>query len=140
MSRERALFERIAMPQDRPRSARTAEQDLDALLESVRINLQRVLASRHGMCETLDDYGLPALADIVVSGDTHLHVLREAIEVAIEKYEPRLRRVKVSIAPRESEREKAIFRIEGLLVSSSGEHRVRYDTSVQGGGEFLVSG
>ncbi len=140
MGREQSLLERIASGLDGGRRGSTTQEDLHVLVESVRGNLERLLNSRHGMSETVPDYGLPALTDIVVSGDRHVQLLREAMQQAVEKYEPRLRRVRVSVVEQEGETKRMGFRIDGVLVSDSGEHRVWYGVALSGGGEFEVSG
>ena len=142
MQPERTFLERLAgrSPQDRP-SDRTG-QDVHALMDSVRRHLNRLLNSRHGMSEALGDYGLPALGDMVGSGGDPVRVVGEAIKTAIEKYEPRLRRVRVTCdeSPGPQNRQKLVFRIEATLVGRGQEHRVWYETSLNGGGGFDVAG
>ena len=68
MGRELTLLERIARGAGsaRQRYEATAEEDIEAMMESVRRHLGHLLNSRHGMCECLPDYGLPALSDLTV--------------------------------------------------------------------------
>ena len=98
MGREQTLLERIA---DRASGARrryepTVTEDVEALMESVRRHLTRLLNSRHGMSECLPDYGVPALSDLIVGVGDYVQTVQEALQSSIENYEPRLRRVRVS--------------------------------------------
>lgn len=143
MSRERSLLERIALGEERARDpyARAKGEDLDALIESVRHHLIRLLNARHGMSEALPDYGIPALTDLVVGSRDYLTTVQEAIRITIEKYEPRLHRVRVSLVGDDegSHARTLAFRVDAILKSQSGEHRVWYQTEVAGSGEFSVS-
>ena len=65
-------------------------------MDSVRGHLRRLLNSRHGLSEAMPDYGLPALTDMTVGSRDYAHAIQEAIRVAVEKYEPRLDRVRVT--------------------------------------------
>ncbi len=145
MGREQTLLDRMAARRERGRSRQqvTAGEDLDALMDSVRRHLKRLLNSRHGMCEALPDYGLPALADLVIGSGDYILRVQDAIKTAVEKYEPRLRRVRVSRVAHdadEKDQDRTLaFRIDAVLVSQSGDHRVWYETEVAGTGEFEVS-
>ncbi len=109
-------------------------------MESVQRNLGRLLNSRHGMSEAAPDYGLPAMTDMLVGSDQYLRAVQESIRVAIEKYEPRLRRVRVTQQVDEGDKRTLVFRVEGVLVGRSGEHRVWYETAFSPSGKFQVSG
>jgi len=106
---------------------------------SVRRNLTRLLNARHGFSEALPDYGLPALTDLTVGSRDYVRLMQEAIRTAVEKYEPRLRRVRVARVVDDLQPHSLAFRVEATLVSRSGEHRVFYDTKVSGNGQFDVS-
>ena len=143
MARERMLLDRIRAAETEAQptwgEARAGE-DLERLMESVRRNLGRLLNARHGMSETVPDYGLPAVADLLVSGTDYLRQVQEAIRVAIEKYEPRLRQVRVAHRPDEGHGHRPIFRIDAVLIGRSGEHRVWYEAALSPGGELEVAG
>lgn len=139
MGREQTLLDRIASRSGRGRTRQQATtiEDLDALMESVRKHLRRLLNARHGMSEALPDYGLPALTDLTVGSGNYVEQVRDSIRVAVEKYEPRLRRIRVTLAE-DHELRTLSFRIDGVLISESGEHRVWYETSLSGAREFEV--
>lgn len=142
MGRERTLLERIA---NRFGSARgghqpTSVENVDLLMESVRQHLVRLLNSRECMSECAPDYGLPALSDLTVGTGDHARTVQDALQATIEKYEPRLRGVRVARIVDEDHGRTLAFRVDAVLVGRSGEHKVWYETSLQGSGQFEVSG
>ena len=141
MSREQTLLERIRVCSERGRVRYepTATEDLDALMESVRRHLKRLLNARHGMSEGMPDYGLPALTDLTIGSGDYVESVQEAIRVAIDKYEPRLRRARVSRVVDDEAQHTVSFRVDAVLMSQAGEHRVWYQTEVSGAGEFEIS-
>ena len=120
----------------------SAAEDIDALVESVRRQLQRLLNAREGMCEVAPDYGLPALSDMVVGAGDHVGRVQDAIRTVVEKFEPRLRRVRVSPQTEDEGRPSHVlrFRIDGVLVTRSGEQRVWYETAMTPTGALNVAG
>ncbi len=142
MGREQSLLQRIARRDQvvPPRGQASAGEDVEALMESVRRHLARLINSRHGMNECLPDYGLPALTDLTVGVGDHVQIMQDAVQTAIQKYEPRLRRVRVSRVMDEDEGRSLAFRVDAVLVGKSGEHRVWYETSMSGEGQFDVEG
>jgi type VI secretion system protein len=152
VGREQTLLDRMAAMHAEPgagsaragaasgRYAATAAEDLEGLMESIRRHLVRLLNARHGMSEAVPDYGLPALADIMAGSADYIARVLEAIRTAIEKYEPRLRRVRVTHQATEGNRQTLVFRIDAVMVGRSGEHRVWYETALAPTGELQVSG
>ena len=141
MAREDALLTRLESigHSGRALPEATTVENLDALMASVRSNLTNILNSRHGMSEALPDYGLPSLSDFTMSNRNYILVLQEAIRTAISKYEPRLDRVKVTFREPEPDKPQRLeFRVDAVLVGRSGQHRVFYETSLSGKGDFEV--
>ncbi|HWL92108.1 MAG TPA: type VI secretion system baseplate subunit TssE, partial [Phycisphaerae bacterium] len=102
-------------------------------------HLRKLLNSRQDMSEAHPDYGLPALTDMTVGVSDNRRLL-EAIRGTIEKYEPRLRHVRVALREDVSTNQTPVFRVEGALLSKGGEHRVWYETAVRKTGLFDVEG
>jgi len=142
MGRERTLLDRLSEPADHARGVRgdTTAEDLEGLMESVRQNLGRLLNSRQGISEAQPDYGLPAMTDLTAGAEDYISKLQDAIRATIEKYEPRLRRVRVAIQQEASTQQTLVFRVDAMMVARSGEHRVWYETSVRATGQFEVEG
>lgn len=142
MAREQTLLERFAVRESgrRSRFEPTTAENAEALMESVRKQLRRLLNARHGMSEAQPDYGLPAFTDLIIGSGDYVAAIQDAIRVAVEKYEPRLQRVRISrVVDDERDRRTLAFRIDAVLVGRAGEHRVWYQTSVAGNGQFDVT-
>lgn len=140
MGREESFLNRIASLGAARQSTPTTAENIDALIESVRQNLARLLNARHGLSEALPQYGLPALTELTMGGRNHVQSVAEAIRGTIERYEPRLRSVRVTRNEEAESRLELNFRIEGVLIGRSGEHRVWYDASLDTRGGFEVTG
>lgn len=118
----------------------TTAEDVEALREAVRQNLARLLNARHGMSEAAPDYGLPAMVDLITGSGDHLAIMQRAIRTAIDKYEPRLRSVRVSfVQDEESPMQPLTFRVDAVLVGRQQEYRVGYVTAVGRDGQFEVA-
>jgi len=92
------------------------------------------------MSEAQPDYGLPVLSDVLHGSGDHVSVVERAIRTTIEKYEPRLRRVRITRAVEEGATEPWLaFRVDALLVASDGEHKVWYQTNLTSTGCFEVT-
>lgn len=119
-----------------------ATADLNALMASIQGHLVRLLNARHGMSEALSDYGLPAMSDLLIGSGNHIQQMSEAIRSTIERYEPRLRKVRVTCQrnPETAHRHVLTFRIEATVISGRQEHRVWYETALRGNGAFEVTG
>lgn len=142
MARERTLLERVAASREGLSSSRyeaTATDNPEARMESVRRQLAKLLNARQGMSEAAPDYGLPALTDLLAGGAECVRLTQDAIRATIEKYEPRLRRVRVSHQAQEGGGQTLVFRIDAVLVGRGGEHRVWYETAFSPTGEAQVS-
>ncbi len=143
MGREKMLLDRIASLQDdgdRGRYDATVTEDLESLMESVRRNLTRLLNARQGMAEGLSDYGLPAMSDVLSGSDKYIRRVQDAVRTTIERYEPRLRNVRVTHQTAEGTLQTLVFRVDAVIVSESGQHRVWYETSFAPNGRFDVVG
>lgn len=140
MAREQALLERISSYAERKsaRYALTTEEDLDALMDSVRDNLRRLVNARHGMSQAQPDYGLPAFNDLSAEGDTYIKRVRDAIQATIAKYEPRLKNVRVSPQADGANPANLRFRVDATLIGATEECRISYETAVQAGGAIDV--
>lgn len=140
MGREQSFLDRLAtLATDR--RAPTAGEDVELLAESVRANLSRLLNSRHGMSEAAADYGLPSLTDLLMS-EGSLRAVRETVRATIEKYEPRLRKAKVTPHAEEEDlpSQRLAFRIDAMLVGRTSEHQVWYMVQMSRAGDFEVTG
>ena len=93
-------------------------------LLSVIDNLNRLFNTRQGTIEHLPNYGLPELTTIYRDNQETIEFLRRSIRETVERFEPRLRRVRVT--PQESRADGwLVFLLAGELL---GGERVQFET------------
>lgn len=69
--------------------------DVQQRVLSILDNLNRLFNSRRGSIAHLPDYGLPDITQVYRDLPYSIEGLRTAIKESVERYEPRLRRVRV---------------------------------------------
>lgn len=94
-------------------------------MQSVMSNLNRLFNTRQGTIEHLPEYGLPDAATIYRDAKYPVEELRKNIREAVEKFEPRMRRVHIERQADDHEQMRLSFLITGEL--ENGE-RVRFRT------------
>lgn len=107
-----SLFERLS-----GEAGRRSGMPLEAAAKaSVAAHLSNMLSTRAGSVQTLPDYGLPDMNDMQMSLHDSLQQVRYALEKSIERYEPRLREVRVVSVQNTQDPLKLGFEIHGLLM------------------------
>ncbi|MFH1143580.1 MAG: type VI secretion system baseplate subunit TssE [Candidatus Eisenbacteria bacterium] len=132
MPRERSLLERLQQPDQ---AGRTIHDDTRLRVDSVLANLRRLLNSRHGIARTRGDYGIPDLTEVVHSFPEAIGQMRTAIRTAIERYEPRLRRVNVRSVETPDDPLSLRFEITAELIGSDERASVWFETRIDPSGE-----
>lgn len=97
----------------------------DQLLVSVHDHLIRLLNARQGVLEHLPDYGLPDLDMFYRELPYSEQDIAFSVKQVIEKYEPRLRNVRVQPRTRDIRRCVVRMEISGLLADGTA---VRFQT------------
>lgn len=129
-----SLFERLSGDADK-RASWSREV---SIMASVAAHLAKMLSTRAGSVQTLSDYGLPDLNDMRLSLHDSLTQARLAIERFIEAYEPRLSNVRVVSLPRDNDRLRLSFSIEGLLEVDGFKRQVSFSARLDGSGQVKV--
>lgn len=93
---------------------------------SILSNLERLMNTRQGALAHLPGYGVPDLSDVYRDMPGSIAELQQAIEVTIETYEPRLRRVRVEHQATDQYAMQLVFLV--TAESLDGE-RVRFRTT-----------
>lgn len=93
MRYERSLFGRIAHPEDEEKYSTHLDETM--LVDSILEHIQKLLNVRQGSVETLFDYGLPDFNDLVRQYPFAINEIKREIKKCINKYEPRLDKIKV---------------------------------------------
>ncbi len=131
----RTLLQKLVDP--RPPSEGSGNLLTD-LRWSVTEHLSRLLNTIRGDAAIASDYGLPAWSTLMHQFPDALSVMETAIRTTIERYEPRLGRVRVRGAV-DAERPMEIrFEVTGRLTVEGAEGPFSFQTSVDSRGRFKV--
>ncbi len=146
--REERLLERLRAWEKEP--TRRGKEDPRRIIDSVIRHLQRILNTKHGNVPIADDYGTPDFTDFFLTlPKTEANPKREIekmIRLAIQKYEPRLQGVRVSLlegedgeADLQTDPLTIRFQITGRLVTAS-KNQVFLETIVDNEGKVNIVG
>ena len=94
--------------------------------KSIGDNLVRLFNARAGMLSHLPDYGLPDISEICRSYPAGLDRLRIAMQKAVAKYEPRLKKCRVELIDNDSTGSQIRFRVSG---ETNTNEKVTYRTT-----------
>ena len=136
MPREKSLLERLRDPDSE--APRTIRENTSRLTDSVLANLKRVLNSRHGIAMIREDYGIPDISDLIHSFPEANARMRLAVKTSIEKFEPRLRRVRVKSVENEDEPLALHLEITAELVTEDERASVAFETKITPEGEVTL--
>jgi len=132
---EERLLERI-----RSREAgrgRGEREDPRRAADSVLSHLRCILNTRQGNVPIAPDYGLPDTSEFLLSGAESVRDLERAIRSTIQKYEPRLKGVRVSFVPGEEDTPVLRFHVAGRL-DSDPRRQVTFETVLDTSGRIEV--
>ncbi|GAB4229274.1 MAG: type VI secretion system baseplate subunit TssE [Deltaproteobacteria bacterium] len=135
--REERLLERVSN-RERDSSRRGAE-DPQRISDSVLEHLRRILGTRQGCVPIADDYGVPEFTEYLHLGADAYREIERVLRTTIQKYEPRLKGVRVSFLPEEEGR--LALRLQFQVVAKltiDPRLQVRYETSIDGNGQVRL--
>ena len=135
--RDERLLERIYNVEKNPDSREG--HDPARQINSILNHLQRVLNTKQGSAPIADDYGIPDFTDMpgaYSSGASH--EMERVIRHVIEKYEPRLTRVRASFVTQEEDVLVLRFEIDARLATEENIP-VTFQTVVNAGGKISIT-
>src|SRR5215813_7298713 len=94
---------------------KSVARDLEALLNTRQETLQEIPLEFTELRSSLLVYGLPDFTSLNLMDAEHSRYIKQALEQAIERFEPRLTRVRVEVESPKSTDRGLHFHIEGLL-------------------------
>ncbi|SFC95772.1 type VI secretion system baseplate subunit TssE [Pseudoalteromonas denitrificans] len=112
--------------------------DNDALkkeVHSVCRHLNQLLNSRRGVLQHLNDYGLPDVEDMYEALPYSQHKLAKEVEKTIEKYEPRVRDVRVQ--PVDINQDNCVIKLNVRAYLASG-YCIDFDTRFSSFGKAKI--
>lgn len=116
--------------------------DPHAFLLSVQRNLNTLLNSRNRIYEiplshshareSILDFGILDFSSLNMTAEVGQQRLADAIQAAIQRYEPRLQQVSVSVLPESKDTELTLrFRIDATLNFKPHHERIRWDSVME---------
>ncbi len=135
--REERLLERIRIWGQEP--GRREKEDPRRVTDSILRHLQRILNTKQGNVPIAEDYGTPDFTDFLLGYPDSVKEIERAIRVAIQKYEPRLKGVKVTFIPQEEDFLSLRFHVAAKLATES-KNQVFFETQVDADGKVHVKG
>jgi len=134
--REERLLERIRMQEKIP--ARSTSEDPKKVLDSVMLHLQKVLNTRQGGVQIAEDYGLPDFNDVFNSQAGAPREIEKAIRQTIQKYEPRLKAVRVKYIQLEDDLLSLNFEIHARLAVENSDEPVIFESQIGDDGKITI--
>lgn len=134
--RDERLLERIYLLEKNP--DRREGHDPTRQINSILNHLQRVLNTKQGSVLIADDYGVPDFTNLPGAFSTgSTHEVERIIKNVIEKYEPRLTKVRASFLPQEEDMLALRFEVDARLATKENIP-VTFETVVDAGGKIKI--
>jgi type VI secretion system protein len=133
--REERLLERIRTWEMNPE--RRGREDPARISDSVLGHLRRILNTKQGNVPISEDYGLPDFSDLLHALPESIRDIEKAIRLTIQKYEPRLRTVRVSFIHQEEDVLSLHFQITAKLQAES-KAQVLFETFIDTDGKVNI--
>ncbi|MCJ8501790.1 type VI secretion system baseplate subunit TssE [Desulfatitalea alkaliphila] len=134
--REHRLLDRIRESARNP--SRRVTEDPAQMIRSVQSHLQRILNTRQGNVPIAEDYGIPDFTDLMSGYPESRRVIEHTIRDTIQKYEPRLRQVRVVFLDQAGDALTVHFQINAQLVLAGHRDPVTFDSVLDTGGQIKV--
>ena len=133
--REERLLNRLRTWEKEP--ARRGNEDPRRIIDSVTRHLNRILNTKQGNVPIAEDYGLPDLTDSLKTYPGSVAEIERNIRSAIQKYEPRLKAVRVAFIPQEDDLLSLHFQITARL-SAESKKQVLFDALINSDGKIDI--
>ncbi len=130
------LLVRLGAMEDNPDS-----RSLDSEYETVATiteHLQKLLNTRQGSALIAPDYGIPDFTELMHSYPESVKDMERALKSAINKYEPRLKGVKVKFIPDEDDPLNLRFEIHARLATRKDAPPVFFESVVDADGKISI--
>jgi len=136
--REERLLERINVWSKEPE--RRGGNYTWRMVESVLNHLKRILNTRKGNVLIAEDYGVPDFTELLRAYPDSIRDLEKNIKHMIQKYEPRLKAVRLSFVPQDDDILSLHFRVEAKLNVDDENIPVNIETVLASDGKVDIKG
>lgn len=134
--REERLLERIKVWEKKPE--RRSKEDTRRIIDSIIRHLQRILNTKTGNVPIADDYGVPDFTDLLRTYPDSVRDFERAIKHTIQKYEPRLKAVRLNLLPPDENLLSLRFQIVAKLAST--QENLFIETVLDSDGRMNIRG
>ena len=134
--REERLTERMRSWKLRP--FRREAPDPKRMIDSVIRHLEQILNTRRGSAQTADDFGIPDFSEYKSAYPDSQWDLERAIRHTIQKYEPRLKAVRVKFIEQEENPLSVSFQITARLVLEEYRDAVVFESILGSDGKITI--
>lgn len=134
---EERLLKRI-LSWERDPQRRTGE-DSGRVMDSVREHLQKILNTKQGNVPIGEDYGLPDFFELFRDYPDSLRDYERSIRLTVQKYEPRLKSVRVKLIPNDEDPMTLRFQVSARLVTREQRVPVVLESTVGQDGKVLIT-
>ena len=105
---------------------------------SIRNSLKVLLNTKRGTLLHLPDYGLPEISSVQENLPDSLELLRSNIAASVQKYEPRLTNIKVTLTRKDDKVFRATYMVTAKVVSKYEEIPVIFKTEIKSDGKIEI--
>jgi len=137
MLRSITLLERLNRAA-REGGERTVKEDRGAVMRSVLLNLQRILNTRQGSAAAQNDLGVPSPHELLIGFPSSLDQAQRAVKQCIQRYEPRLVNVVVSIDKEDDQKQAIAFSVTAQLAGGDRRDPVTFHTAISPDGRIRL--
>lgn len=116
---------------DLNRLKRSVARDLEALLNSRSVDLDDDIVRFPQARNSVVDFGITDLSSLSLLDPGDRAYLRDKIRITVERHEPRLGKVRVSLDAPEGNERMLRFRVDALLKVLPSRPPVRFDATLQ---------
>jgi type VI secretion system protein len=136
--REERLTERIRSWNKAP--DRRGGPDPKRMIRSIIRHLERIMNTRRGSAQIADDYGVPDFSDFRSGFPEAIRDLERTIRNTIQKYEPRLKAVRVKFIPQDENMLAVSFQIVARLILEEEKDPVVFESIIDSDGKVTIRG
>jgi type VI secretion system protein len=134
--KSRRLLDRIRYVAENP-TRRISENPRNVVF-SIREHLQRVLNTRRGDAPIAEDFGIPDFTDFMLEYPDSVREFERAIRTTIQKFEPRLKGVRVNFVPQEEDVLSVSFQIIAQLIVEEEKDPVVFESVLDADGKIRI--
>jgi len=107
-------------------------------INSIFMYLKKILSTKEGTTLIAYDFGIPDISNYQENYGEYIRSLESKLKSTIEKYEPRLKNIKISYIDKYKDKSILSFRIEAEL-SNTENFPLVFETKIKPSGEVTIN-